>query len=81
MKGSHKPRRSPALTLENRRKEVLESQANWRSLKPQEQLVDLDKRLGKDVGAVKQRTRLKLVIAEASNPKPKKGEKVDKDNV
>jgi hypothetical protein len=78
MKGSHKPRRRPAITLENRRKEVQESQANWRSLKPAEQLLELDKRLGKDQGAVKQRNRIKLTIAEASNPKPKKGVSVEK---
>lgn len=61
---------------ELRRKSVDESLANWRSLKPAEQLAELDKRLGKDQGAAKQRARLKLAIAE--NAKPKKNEKVEK---
>lgn len=39
-----------------------ERQVAWKKLTPQQQLDALDKRLGKDVGAAKQRARLRFLI-------------------
>ena len=37
--------------------------ANWRALTPEQQLADLDLRLGKGVGATKQRARIARLLA------------------
>ena len=50
----------------NRQKEALERDAFWAKLTPQEQLAALDKRLGKGVGAEKQRARIQARIDEAA---------------
>ena len=51
---------------ELRRKMLLERLVLWQKLTPMEQLVQLDKRLGKGVGAIKQRARLvKLIVRRA----------------
>lgn len=60
----------PDLT-EIKRKEGEERQAAWSKLTPQQQLDALDRRLGKDVGATKQRARLALAIEKSKHqPKP-----------
>jgi hypothetical protein len=41
----------------------------WRKLTPQQQLADLDRRLGKDKGATRQRAKLHAQIAAAAQPK------------
>ena len=51
-----------------------ENLKRWQSLTPQQQLEELDRRLGKDVGAKKQRARIKASI-EAAATKPKKAKK------
>ena len=45
-------------TKETKRQEAAERQEFWSELTPKQQLADLDRRLGKGVGAKKQRARL-----------------------
>ena len=45
-------------TKQQKRTEAAVRDAEWRKLKPAQQLADLDRRLGKGVGATKQRARL-----------------------
>ena len=45
-----------------RQSEALERQKVWSNMTLQQQLNDLDSRLGKGVGAVKQRKRIQYVI-------------------
>lgn len=47
-----------------RREEALKRNAEWAKLSPREQLAELDRRLGRDVGAKKQRERLKRLIGD-----------------
>jgi hypothetical protein len=54
---------------ERRRLEVEERLEYWQGLTPAEQLVQLDRRLGEGVGAVKQRTRLNAAIEAAKAKK------------
>lgn len=68
----------PDLT-EIKRKEGAERQEAWSKLTPQQQLDELDRRLGKGVGATKQRARLALVIEKSKHraqPAPKGAEPV-----
>jgi hypothetical protein len=56
-------------------KEVLQREAKerddfWRKLSPEQQLADLDKRLGEGKGAVKQRLRLHMKISRNRKPDP-----------
>jgi hypothetical protein len=44
--------------LQTRREEGAAREAKWRALSPAQQLAELDKRLGKGVGAVRQRARI-----------------------
>ena len=46
-----------------KQKEAVERQEAWAALKPAQKFAALDRRLGKDVGAVKQRVKL---LAESS---------------
>lgn len=47
------------LTDKQRKREEAEARNSaWRALSPKEQLASLDRRLGKGVGAVKQRARI-----------------------
>jgi len=50
---------------ELRRKMLLEKLVLWQKLTPMEQLVQLDKRLGEGVGAIKQRARLVQLIKKS----------------
>jgi len=43
-----------------KRDEALERQVEWSNLTPKQQLQALDRRLGKDVGAQKQRARIEV---------------------
>lgn len=53
---------------------VAERQVAWDSLTPTQKLVELDKRLGKGVGAKKQRAKLATVKpVEETKPKKRKG--------
>ena len=57
---------------------VAERTAQWKACTPEEQVVLLDSRLGKGLGAVKQRARLAAKMAsrlEASKPKEEKPKK------
>lgn len=54
-----------------------ENKAKWEKLTPYQQLAVLDERLGKGVGAKKQRTRLHKIIAE-SEAKENKNERKQK---
>ena len=56
---------------EIRRAEAIERQEHWSSLTPQEQLVELDRRLGKGVGAVRQRFKINQRL-KSKNKKKKK---------
>jgi len=47
---------------EVRREAALKRNAEWAKMGPREQLAELDRRLGKDVGAKKQRERIKRLI-------------------
>lgn len=56
---------------EIKRQEAKERDAAWQKLSPKEQLEALDRRLGKDVGATRQRARLAMLIEKAKHqPKP-----------
>lgn len=57
--------------IEQRQNAAQERKARWESLPPQEQLADLNRRLGEGVGAAKQRARLKAEL----EPKPAKKRK------
>ena len=54
---------------EDRRMQAEKMHANWNSLSLQQQLEDLDRRLGKGIGAKKQRAKIKNKI---DNPPIKK---------
>lgn len=67
---------------EKRKKMAQERNTHWQSLSLKEQLEDLDRRLGKDVGAKKQRERIKAWIEEGHthNPKQEKKKNVNDDH-
>jgi hypothetical protein len=46
----------------DKQKEAIERNEYWAQLTPEQQLEDLDKRLGKDIGAKKQRARIQFKI-------------------
>lgn len=48
-----------------RRIEAVARQEEWANLSPAEQLAELDRRLGKGVGAKKQRARIAKALAKA----------------
>ena len=47
----------------DKQKEAIERNEAWAQLTPEQQLADLDRRLGKDIGAKKQRARIQYKIA------------------
>lgn len=49
-------------TKQQKRTEAVARDTEWRKLSPTQQLSDLDRRLGKGVGAAKQRARLQEKI-------------------
>ena len=63
-----------------RQSEALERQKVWDNMTPQQQLNDLDRRLGKGVGAVKQRKRIQYAIdhPQTLNQKKSKSKKSKK---
>ena len=46
----------------DKQKEAIERNEAWAQLTPEQQIADLDRRLGKDVGAKKQRARIQYKI-------------------
>lgn len=55
-------RRSRKDRVEIRQENAVRRNADWKSLSPEKQLADLDARLGKGVGAAKQRAKLQSRI-------------------
>lgn len=64
-----------------RQSEALERQKGWDNLTPQQRLNDLDLRLGKGVGAIKQRAKLKYIIEHPQTQNQKKGKSKKSKNV
>ena len=46
----------------DKQKEAIERNEAWAQLTPEQQIADLDRRLGKDTGAKKQRARIQYKI-------------------
>ena len=46
----------------DKQKEAIERNEAWVQLTPEQQIADLDRRLGKDIGAKKQRARIQYKI-------------------
>ena len=46
----------------DKQKEAIERNEAWAQLTPEQQIADLDRRLGKDIGAKKQRARIQNKI-------------------
>ena len=65
--------------IEQRQKAAQERKERWEKLSPQEQLADMDRRLGKGVGGAKQRARLKAATAPKPAPAKKRKRKRKKD--
>lgn len=65
---------------EQRKTSAKERNARWQSLTLREQLDDLDLRLGKDVGATKQREKIKAWIEAGHTYNPSKEKKHVKDD-
>ena len=63
-----------------RQSEALERQKVWSNMTLQQQLNDLDNRLGKDMGAIKQRKRIQYAInhPQVENQKKSKSKKSKK---
>lgn len=58
-----------------RQEQAVIRQKFWSSLTPEQQLEDLDRRLGEGVGALKQRTKLKAEVERLRLEKQKKERK------
>lgn len=56
-------------TKQQKRTEAVARDTEWRKLTPKQQLAALDKRLGKGVGAAKQRARLQEEINNVDSSK------------
>ena len=65
-----------------RQSEALERQKVWSNMTLQQQLNDLDSRLGKGIGAIKQRKRIQYAInhPQVENQKKSKSKKSKKRN-
>ena len=65
-----------------RQSEALERQKVWSNMTLQQQLNDLDNRLGKGIGAIKQRKRIQYAInhPQVENQKKSKSKKSKKRN-
>ena len=48
--------------MNDKQKEAIERNEAWAQLTPEQQIADLDRRLGKDIGAKKQRARIQFKI-------------------
>ena len=48
--------------MNDKQKEAIERNEAWAQLTPEQQLADLDRRLGKEIGAKKQRARIQYKI-------------------
>ena len=48
--------------MSDKQQEAIERNEAWAKLTPEQQIADLDKRLGKGIGAKKQRTRIQYKI-------------------
>ena len=46
----------------DKQKEAIERNEAWAQLTPEQQIADLDRRLGKDIGAKKQRAKIQFKI-------------------
>ena len=68
----------------DKQKEAIERNEAWNILTPEQQLASLDKRLGKDIGAKKQRARIQYKIdnpqIEVQREKKKKKRGKNKNN-
>lgn len=56
-----------------------EMHAEWRKFTPSQQLQKLDERLGKNIGAIKQRERLQALIAEDKDTPGASGPPIDEE--
>lgn len=70
-KASKAIRRSRTDTKDARRERAEKRNEDWGNLSPQKQLADLDARLGKGVGAAKQRAKLQAKIESIPQKKVK----------
>ena len=70
--------------MNTKQQEAIERNEYWAQLTPEQQLTDLDKRLGKGIGAKKQRARIQYKIdnpqIEVQREKKKKKRGKNKDN-
>lgn len=64
-------RRHNPVGAEDKKREALERAQTWAALSPAKQLAALDARLGKGVGAQKQRARLQALIDNPPRPTKK----------
>ena len=48
--------------MNDKQKEAIERNEAWAQLTPEQQIADLDRRLGKDIGAKKQRARIQYKL-------------------
>lgn len=64
------------VSLSNRRARAAERTKLSNGRTPEQQLAELDKRLGKGVGATRERARLAALVTPKDAPKPKKTKKV-----
>ena len=59
--------------MTDKQKEAIERNEAWAQLTPEQQIADLDRRLGKGVGAIKSRAKLKYIIEHPQVENQKKG--------
>ena len=70
--------------MNDKQREAIERNETWAKLTPEQQLADLDRRLGKGIGAKKQRARIQYKIdnpqIEVQREKKKKKRGKNKNN-